>query len=105
MAIYCWKRENSTDLTKVILHPDVQLLPSTCELTAELNGTWQLNLTHIVSNDRRFEFIEPGGLLQVPSFNGSQYFRITQTVFMNPYLQGCKTILIYSKIRFFIRFW
>lgn len=79
MAIYCWKCENSTDLTKVILNPDVQLLPSTCELTAELNGTWQLNLTHIVSNDRRFELIEPGGLLQVPSFNGNQYFRITQT--------------------------
>lgn len=58
---------------------DVTLFPTVCELSAELNGSWQLTIKQPVLDDGRFKFIEPGGIIKAPSFNGMQYFRILKT--------------------------
>lgn len=78
--IQCWKATNSQVPSNFVFYNgDTTLFPRSCELRAEINGTWELTLKQPVLPDKRFTFIEPGGILQVPSFNGRQYFRITKT--------------------------
>lgn len=55
------------------------LQPITCEVTAEINGTWSLSMLHPIDQEERWKGIETSAVLRVPSFNGSQLFRITQT--------------------------
>lgn len=78
--IQCWKATNSQVPSNFVFYNgDTTLFPRSCELRAEINGTWELTLKQPVLPDKRFTFIEPGGILQVPSFNGRQYFRISKT--------------------------
>lgn len=78
--IQCWKATNAQVPSKFYFYNgDTALFPSSCELRAEINGTWELTLKQPVLPDKRFTFIEPGGILQVPSFNGRQYFKIIKT--------------------------
>lgn len=63
----------------LVRNGDTVLMPSSCELTAELNGSWELVLKQPVLDDGRFKLIEPGGIIQADSFNGTQWFRILKT--------------------------
>lgn len=78
--IQCWKAsEGQIPNNFLTRNGDVVLMPSNCELTAELNGSWELVLKQPVLSDGRFRFVEPGGIIQAPSFNGLQWFRILKT--------------------------
>ena len=58
---------------------DTVLLPISCIISAQINGTWQMELTHPIDEEGRWKLIEVGAVIKAPSFNGDQLFRIRQT--------------------------
>ena len=57
---------------------NMELLPMSCIISAEINGTWSLDLVHPIDELDRWKCIEEGAVLKVNSFNGVQLFRIKQ---------------------------
>lgn len=58
---------------------DMVLFPKTCSITAELNGTWQLDMVHPRDHEGRWRCIEEECILSVPTFMGDrQLFRIRE---------------------------
>lgn len=55
---------------------DVILLPSSCSVTARVNGTWELHLEHPLDPYDKWQTITTQSILRVPSHNGQQLFRI-----------------------------
>lgn len=55
------------------------LHPVTCQVSAELNGSWMLELEAPIDADNIWKLIEVGAVVKAPSFNGDQLFRIRQT--------------------------
>lgn len=63
--------------TMLDMNGDSVLLPTSCKLSAKLNGSWQLNLAHPLDSLGRWKYIEENGVISVPSFLGErQLFRI-----------------------------
>ena len=58
---------------------DMVLQPTSCQISAELNGAWSLQLEHPFDSIGRWRWILPDCILKVPSFNGEQLFRIQST--------------------------
>ena len=58
---------------------DVILMPISCTVTAQVNGTWELKLSHPLDEEGRWTHIIMNSVLRVPSHNGKQYFRIKHT--------------------------
>lgn len=59
------------------MNGDSILLPTSCKLSAKLNGSWQLDLAHPLDSLGRWKYIEENGVISVPSFQGEkQLFRI-----------------------------
>lgn len=58
---------------------DVILQPISCTVTAQVNGTWQLKISHPLDEEGRWTHIIMNSVLRVPSHNGKQYFRIKHT--------------------------
>lgn len=69
----------NADNTTYTRHGDAILAPSSCEITAELNGPWGLSLFHPLDQEGRWRSIVPGAVIRAASFNGSQLFRIRET--------------------------
>lgn len=56
---------------------DETLFPEECKVSAELNGTWVLNITHPIDDEGRWKYIEQEAVIAVPTFMGKkQLFRI-----------------------------
>ena len=55
---------------------DAILLPISCVVRAQLNGTWELKIEHPLDEEGRWQYINYGNILRVPSHNGQQLFRI-----------------------------
>ena len=55
---------------------DVTLIPDEALLSAELNGSWVLNLHHPIDKKERWKYLTENAVLKVSSFNGDQLFRI-----------------------------
>lgn len=56
---------------------DITLTPSSCTISAELNGAWELSLEHPIDQDGRWAYIEEECVLKVPSFlTDDQLFRV-----------------------------
>lgn len=55
---------------------DMTLEPIVAKLDATINGSWLYTLSHPTDNRGRWKYIEAGGVIKAPSFNGQQYFRI-----------------------------
>lgn len=56
---------------------DEILFPEECTVSAELNGTWVLNMTHPIDDEGRWKYIEEEAVIAVPTFMGKkQLFRI-----------------------------
>lgn len=56
---------------------DETLFPEECKVSAELNGTWVLNMTHPIDDEGRWKYIEEEAVIAVPTFMGKkQLFRI-----------------------------
>lgn len=55
---------------------DYILDPSFCEVSAELNGTWSLDLEHPIDPDGKWQAITEESVIKAPSFNGEQLWRV-----------------------------
>ena len=61
---------------------DVVLQPSSCTVSCELNGTWQLDMRHPYDRERRYSYICKGAVIGVPikvareQVSTEQFFRI-----------------------------
>lgn len=55
---------------------DYVLTPDSCTITAELNGTWQLSLSHPLDPEGIWAEIDDGAVIKAPSWQGVQLWRI-----------------------------
>lgn len=55
---------------------DATLIPDEALLSAELNGSWVLNLHHPIDKKEKWKYLTENAVLKVSSFNGDQLFRI-----------------------------
>lgn len=55
---------------------DTILLPESATVHAELNGVWELEIEHPIDEEGRWKAIAENVVVRVPSFNGTQLFRI-----------------------------
>lgn len=55
---------------------DMVLMPTQCDLTAKLNGTWAVKLVHPIDAEGRWRYITDEAVIKMPSFNGTQLFRV-----------------------------
>lgn len=61
------------------MNGDMTLLPTKCEVLAELGGAWVLDLKHSIDEENRWKYIEKEAVLSVPTFMGkNQLFRIAE---------------------------
>ena len=57
---------------------DMPIFPTKAEISATLNGTWQLNLEHPIDKTGRWKYIQEDAVVKLPSFNEEQLFRIRE---------------------------
>lgn len=62
--------------TNYEMNGNMELLPTSCEVDAEINGSWTLSMTHPIDEEGRWKEIIEGAVVKVNSFNGIQLFRI-----------------------------
>lgn len=55
---------------------DMVLMPSSAITHAVLNGSWSAKLTHPIDPEGRWKYIEEEAIVEMPSFNGKQLYRI-----------------------------
>ena len=63
----------NTDQTR---NGDMVLMPSAAITHAVLNGSWSAELTHPIDPEGRWKYIEEEAIVEMPSFNGKQLYRI-----------------------------
>ena len=57
------------------------LLPTTCELPAEINGAWELTMSHPLDKEGRWKYLEEEAVISAPTFQDDhQLFRIDKCV-------------------------
>lgn len=60
---------------------DMTLLPTTCELSAEINGAWELTMRHPLDKKGRWKYLEEEAVISAPTFQDDhQLFRIDKCV-------------------------
>ena len=60
---------------------DMTLLPTSCELACEINGTWELTMSHPLDAEGRWKYIEQEAVIACPTFQGDkQLFRVDKCV-------------------------
>lgn len=60
---------------------DMALFPTSCPLTCEINGAWELTMSHPLDMEERWRYIEEGAVIGCPTFQGdNQLFRIEKVV-------------------------
>lgn len=59
---------------------DMTLFPTKAPFTAELNGSWVLDLVHPIDQEGRWKYIQEEGVISVPTWEGRQLFRIDKCV-------------------------
>lgn len=67
---------------------NMELLPISCIVSAEINGSWSLDLIHPIDEDNRWKEITEGAILKVKSFNGKQLFRVKKVTKQDSGLQA-----------------
>ena len=55
------------------------IFPISCEINAEINSSWILELITPLDDEGRWKLLEVNAVIKAPSFNGDQLFRIRQT--------------------------
>lgn len=67
----------SPDNTDFEKNGDMVLMPSSCVISAELNGTWEAQMDHPIDSEERWKEIVNGAVVKMPSFlQDDQLFRI-----------------------------
>lgn len=60
---------------------DMTLLPTICELSTEINGAWELTMSHPIDKEGRWEYLEEEAVISAPTFQDEhQLFRIDKCV-------------------------
>ena len=60
---------------------DMTLLPTICELPAEINGAWELTMSHPLDKEGRWKYLEEEAVISAPTFQDDhQLFRIDKCV-------------------------
>lgn len=55
---------------------DSVLLPINCLITASINQSWTIEITHPIDSEGRWKYIDEEAVVKAPSFNGDQLFRL-----------------------------
>lgn len=75
--IQCYEKDN----TNYDTNGDITLLPTQCELSTEINGTWELTMSHPLDPDGRWKYLSEEAVISAPTFQGDhQLFRIDKCV-------------------------
>ena len=75
--IQCYK----TDNTDYDHNGDITLLPTSCKLPCEINGSWELKMSHPIDSDGRWEYLTEEAVISAPTFqNDHQLFRIDKCI-------------------------
>ena len=60
---------------------DMTLLPTNCELSTEINGAWELTMSHPIDKEGRWEYLEEEAVISAPTFQDEhQLFRTDKCV-------------------------
>ena len=75
--IQCYVKDN----TNYDANGDVTLLPTQCELSTEINGTWELTMSHPLDPDGRWKYLSEEAVISAPTFQSDhQLFRVDKCV-------------------------
>ena len=75
--IQVYSREN----TNYTANGDMTLLPTSCVLACELNGIWELTMSHPIDSDGRWKCLEEESVIACPTFQGDkQLFRVDKCI-------------------------
>lgn len=65
------------DNTDFDMNGDIALMPESCVINAELNGTWEMQLEHPIDEDGRWRYIVEGAVIAAPFLTSKkQLYRI-----------------------------
>lgn len=67
---------NNTNFNK---NGNAVIFPVECNVSAEINGPWILELFAPIDEEDRWKLLEVNAVIKAPSFNGEQLFRIRQS--------------------------
>ena len=75
--IQCYKADNANYEN----NGDITLFPTSCELSCEINGTWELNMSHPIDSDGRWKYLSEEAVISAPTFQSDkQLFRVDKCV-------------------------
>lgn len=75
--IQCYEKDN----TNYDTNGDITLLPTQCELSTEINGAWELTMSHPIDDEGRWKYLSEEAVISAPTFQGDhQLFRIDKCV-------------------------
>lgn len=60
---------------------DMTLIPTVCELSSEINGAWELTMSHPIDDEGRWKYLSEEAVISAPTFQSDhQLFRIDKCV-------------------------
>lgn len=68
-------KETNSDFSK---NGDITLTPTVAYTESELNGSWSAFISHPIDEEGRWEYLTEQAVVRMPSWNGSQLFRVAQ---------------------------
>lgn len=69
------------DNTNYDKNGDMTLTPTTCELSSEINGAWELTMSHPIDDEGRWKYLSEEAVISAPTFQGDhQLFRVDKCV-------------------------
>lgn len=75
--IQCYKSDN----TNYDSNGDATLFPTSCKLSTEINGTWELTMSHPLDSDGRWKYLSEEAVISAPTFQSDhQLFRVDKCI-------------------------
>ena len=75
--IQCYKSDN----TNYDSNGDATLFPTFCELQCEINGTWEMTMSHPLDSDGRWKYLSEEAVISAPTFQSDhQLFRVDKCI-------------------------
>lgn len=69
------------DNTNYDKNGDMTLTPTACELSSEINGAWELTMSHPIDDEGRWKYLSEEAVISAPTFQGKhQLFRVDKCV-------------------------
>ena len=75
--IQCYEKDNAN----YDHNGDITLIPTSCELSTEINSTWELTMSHPLDPEGRWKYLSEEAVISVPTFQGEhQLFRVDKCI-------------------------